>query len=63
MSEKGEEKGLAAYIICNPERPYQEYVIIDPENYREHFTYSDYTKIYKPIVVAESETSANVHKV
>lgn len=51
------EKGLAAHMICNPERPYQEYVIVRPEEYREHLTYSDYLKIYKPIVVAELETT------
>lgn len=46
----------SAYVICNPEKPYQEYVIVSPDNYKEGLSYEDYSKIYKPIQVVDSET-------
>lgn len=57
------EKGLAVHMICHPERPYQEYVLVSPKDYLEGLTYFDYLKIYKPIVVEELETVATVGKV
>ena len=50
------EKGLAAHMICHPERPYSEYVLVSPEDYVEGFTYSEYLKSHTPIVVEEAET-------
>ena len=58
-----DEKGLAVHMICHPERPYEEYVLVSPEEYVEGLTYSDYKKIYKPIVVAELETTVAVGEV
>lgn len=63
LEKNNEVKGLAVHMICHPERPYSEYVLVSPEDYVEGFTYSDYLKIYKPIVVAELETTAVVGKV
>lgn len=54
--DKMSQVGSLGYIISNPEKPYKEYIIIAPDKYNQELSYYDYLKIYKPIVVGESQT-------
>ncbi len=52
-NETTKKSTLVAHMICNPEKPDEEYILLSPEQYVQGFKYSDYLIKYncKPIVV------------
>lgn len=37
---------LSFMVICNPAKPFEEYVIVKKENYSENLSFNDYQKLY-----------------
>lgn len=50
--ELKEDKGF--FVVCNPNKPFEEYVIVFPKQYKEGFTYDHYLECGIPPCTSKS---------